>query len=125
MCECEEVIDKGICNKGFIWNPRNCKWECDKSCDIGEYLDYSNCRCREKLVDKLIEEYTKNINEVEITEITQDKNKYSSCTIYIVLFSIFFTINVETCTYFIYYKYMNGNKENDLRYDYTHRAKNY
>ena len=20
--------------------------ECDKSCDIGEYLDYSNCKCK-------------------------------------------------------------------------------
>ena len=39
MCECEELIDKGICDKGFIWNPSNCKCECDKSCDIAEYLD--------------------------------------------------------------------------------------
>ena len=32
--ECIELIDKGICDKGFIWNPSNC--ECDKSCDVGE-----------------------------------------------------------------------------------------
>ena len=32
--------DKGICDKGFILNPSNCKYECDKSCDAGEYLDY-------------------------------------------------------------------------------------
>ena len=24
-CECKELIDKGICNKGFIWNPSNCE----------------------------------------------------------------------------------------------------
>ena len=47
-CECKELIDKGTCNKGFIWNPSNCECECDKSCDIGEYLDYKNCRCRKK-----------------------------------------------------------------------------
>ena len=29
--------------------------KCDKSCDVGEYLDYENCKCRQKLVDKLIE----------------------------------------------------------------------
>ena len=34
------LIDKGICDKGFIWNPSNCGCECDKTCDIGEYLDY-------------------------------------------------------------------------------------
>ena len=29
-----------MCDKGFIWNPFNCECEFDKSCDIGEYLDY-------------------------------------------------------------------------------------
>ena len=45
-CECKELIEKGVCNKGFIWNPSNCECECDKSCDIGEYLNYENCKCR-------------------------------------------------------------------------------
>ena len=66
-CECKERIDKGVCNKGSIWNPSNCECECDKSCDVGEYLDYENCKCRRKLVDKLVEECTKNIDEVKIT----------------------------------------------------------
>ena len=35
--ECNELIDKGICDKGFIWNPSNC--ECVESCDVAEYLD--------------------------------------------------------------------------------------
>ena len=47
-CECKELIDKGMCDKGFIWNPNNCECECDKSYDIGEYLDYKNCRCKNK-----------------------------------------------------------------------------
>ena len=55
-CECKELIDKGICDKGFIWNTSNCECECDKLCDIGEYLDYEHCKCRKKLVDKLVEE---------------------------------------------------------------------
>ena len=46
ICECKELIDKETC--GFIWNPSNFECECDKSCDIGEYLDYKNCRCRRK-----------------------------------------------------------------------------
>ena len=32
--ECKELIDKGICDKGFIWKPRNCEGECDKSCNV-------------------------------------------------------------------------------------------
>ena len=23
-CECKKLIDKGVCDKGFIWNPSNC-----------------------------------------------------------------------------------------------------
>ena len=61
---------------------------------------------------------------MKITGITQDEDKYSSCTIYIVLFSIFFSINTEIVSYFTYYKYMSNNK-NSLRYDYTYQAKNY
>ena len=45
-----------MCDKEFIWNPSNCECECDKSCDIGEYLDYKNCKCRKKIIDKLVEE---------------------------------------------------------------------
>ena len=38
-CECKELIDKGVCHKGFIWNLINYECECDKFCSIGEYLD--------------------------------------------------------------------------------------
>ena len=44
-CECKELIEKGVWNKAFIWNPSNCECECDK-CDVREYLDYENCKCR-------------------------------------------------------------------------------
>ena len=49
-------------DKGFIWNPSNCECECDKSCDIWVYLDYKNCRCRKKIIDKLVEECSENID---------------------------------------------------------------
>ena len=26
-----------ICDTGFYWNPSNCEYECNKSCDVGEY----------------------------------------------------------------------------------------
>ena len=47
-CECKELIDQEACNRGFIWNPSNCECYCDKACDVGEYLDYENCKCRKK-----------------------------------------------------------------------------
>ena len=43
-CECKELIDKGICDKGFVLKLSNCECECDKSCDVREYLDYENLK---------------------------------------------------------------------------------
>ena len=50
-----------MCDKGFIWNTSNYECECDKGYNVGEYIDYENCKCRKKLIDKLIEECTENI----------------------------------------------------------------
>ena len=116
-CESKELIDKGVCDKGFIWNPSNCECECDKACDVGEYLDYENCKCRKKLVDKLVEECTETVEEVKLAKITsmelhsielhsaknENKHKCSSCTLCIVLFPILFAINVGIGTYFLYF----------------------
>ena len=102
------MIDKGVCDKGYIWNPSNCECECDKSCDIGKYLDYENCKCRKKLVDKLVDECTETVEEVKLAKITlaENENSYkcSSCTVYTVLFWIFFTINIGGIgAYFVYF----------------------
>ena len=59
------MIDKGICDKGFIWDASNCECKCDKSCNVGEYLGYKNCKCSTNLVDKLVEECNENIHEKE------------------------------------------------------------
>ena len=101
-------------NTGSIWNPSNRECECDKSCGVGEYLDYENCKCRKKLYDKLIEECTKTVEEVELAKITstelhlaehENKHKCSSCTLYIVLFSIIFTVKVEIGSSFLYFRW--------------------
>ena len=58
---------------------------------------------QKKLVDKLVDECTETIEEVKLAE---NKNSYkcSSCTVYTVLFWIFFTINVcGMGAYFIYF----------------------
>ena len=76
--------------------------------------DYANCKCRKKLVDKLVEECTENIDEVKIvgTTLFERRNEFkSSCIIYVVLTAIVFTISIGVGTYFIYYKYMNHNKK--------------
>ena len=104
-CECKELIDLGICDKGFIWNPSNC--ECDKSCDIGEYLDYENCKRRKKIIDKLIDECTETIEAVKLAKITlaENENRYSSWRVYIVLMIVILTIFTGITIYFVYYNW--------------------
>ena len=45
-CECKELIEKSVCVIWLIWISSNCECECDKSCNVGEYLHYENCKCR-------------------------------------------------------------------------------
>ena len=85
-----------MCDKWFIWIPSNCKCESDKLGDVGEYLDYENCKCRKKIVDKLVEECAETVEEAKIAE---NKNwntrKCNSCILYIVLFSILLQLTLE------------------------------
>ena len=110
-----------MCDKGFIWNHSNCECECDKACDVSEYLDYENCKCRKKLVDKLVDECAETVEEVKLAKITlaKNENKYkcNSCRLYIVLFSILFTINVGIITYFVYSHWFFKKNFNRVEFD--------
>ena len=72
----------------------NCECECDKPCDVGEYLDYENCKCRKKLVHKLVEECTENVEEEKLAKITsaehESRRGCSFYTLYIVLYCHWF-----------------------------------
>ena len=59
-------VVKNIDVKELIWNPSNFDFGCDKLCDVGKYLDYENCKCRKRLVDKLVEECSDNIDGNEM-----------------------------------------------------------
>ena len=94
----------------FIWNPSNCECECEKSCDIGEYLDYKNCMSRKSIVDKLVEECTKIVDENKIYNETLSTillNDLSSdsvfCTPYVVLFAVFLVTGVIISSVFLYF----------------------
>ena len=117
-CECkEDLINKMVCDKGYIWNPSNCACECDKSCGIGQYLDYKSCVCRNSLVDKLVEECTNIIHGDTICSKTltvTSSNDCSSCTPYIVLFTTFLSVSVIISGAFIYFHWYK-NKQLDSK----------
>ena len=68
----------------------------------------------------------KNVKEVKLAKITsaEDKNKHkgSSCTLFIMLFSVIFTINVVIGTYCLYYTYINCDKETGIKYDFIYQT---
>ena len=78
-------------------------------CDIGEHLDYENCKYRKKLVDKLVEEGIENVDEVKIAGMFLFEHE-NDCvcyyTICVVLAVIFLTIIIGIGAYSTY-KYMN------------------
>ena len=71
------------------------------------FSDYENCKCRKKLVDKLVGEYTETVKDMKLAKIAlaehESRGGCSSCTLYIVLISAFFTINVGLGSYFLYF----------------------
>ena len=104
-CECKELIDKGRCDKEFIWTPSICECEFDKSCDVGEYLDYANCNWRKRLIDKLVEECSENIdgNEMIYNATLNDYEKVcNSFTVYTVLLVMLFIISISISSAFTY-----------------------
>ena len=99
------MIEKGRCDEGLIWNPSKCECKGDKSCDVGQYLDYESCKCRKKLIDKLVEGCSENIhgNELIYNKTLNDyKNVCNFCTIFVILL-IFFIISTGLSCAFVYF----------------------
>ena len=88
-------------------NPSNCNCECNKLCNIREYLDHKNCKYRKKVVDSLVEKCSENINENEVVynktfNVLVGDHKCGFCTLYIVLFVVILVIGVIIGSVFIY-----------------------
>ena len=127
--ECKESIDKGLCDKGYIFNPSNCKSECDKSCNTSQYLDYLDCKCKKKIIDLIVEkciEYdddetklvnitvTKTDNQAKIV----NKTVKNSCKVYIILAIVFIVISTVYAIYFVYYNwFLIKNKDIFTKYN--------
>ena len=95
-----------VCDKGYIWNSSTCACECDKLCDIGQYLDYKKCVCRKSLVDKLVEKCINVIDGDTMYNETLTVTSSNDCawrTPYIVLFIIFLSISVIISDVFAYF----------------------
>ena len=88
----------------------------NKDGNVGEYLNYSDCKCRKKLTNELIDECIETIEETKIVNITvENENNYecASCIVYIVLMIVAFTIFTAITVYLIYYNWYLINNNNN------------
>ena len=74
-------------------------------------MDYKICKCRKKIVEKLVEECSENSdghkmlhNEtLDVIPLNDYKKACNSCAIYIELFAVFFITSICISSIFIYF----------------------
>ena len=101
-CRCDYNEDfAGIisCDKGYMWNPSTCECQSDKWCKQGQYLDHKNCVCKNRLIDRVIEECTSVINETMIN----NKDNITNNNTYLIVFIAFLIGFIVFLIGFIYY----------------------
>ena len=110
-CDCNEDSAGMInCTKGYTCNPSTCECQCDMWCKPGQYLDYKNCICKNKLIARVIAECTSVINETMINNKDNIDNNNTITNIFIGLFAVvMFAVIVCFCV-FAYFKWFKGKK---------------
>ena len=110
-CNCNEDFAGIInCTKGYTWNPSTYECQCDMWCKPGQYLDYKNCICKNKLIGRVISECTSVINETMMNKKDNIANDNTITNIFIGLFSVLmFAVIVCFCV-FAYFKWFKGKK---------------
>ena len=109
-CDCNEDLAGMInCAKGYTWNPSTCECQCDTWCKPGQYLDYKNCVCKNKLIGRLTEECTSVINETMINN-KDSGNNNTLRNVFIGLFSVAVLIGIICFCVFAYFKWFKGKK---------------
>ena len=107
---------------------RSC--ECDKSCNVGEYVDYMNCKCRKRLIDNLVEKYNEDIDgnevaaktavtyNVTLNDFELNKKLFKSwmlCVILLIVAWVLIVIGVSNA-YLYFYRYIKRNSLYALSY---------
>ena len=79
-------------------------------CKPGQYLDYKNCVCKNKLVGRIIEECTNVINETMINNKDNIDNNNTVTNTFIGLFSVLLFVGIVCLCMFAYFKWIKGKK---------------
>ena len=113
-CDCrQDLISKLTCDKGFLWNPSSCYYECDRSCRIEQYLDYTNSMGKNKLpiINNLVEECINIVDGETFYEKTLDDSP--SCASHVGLLVSFLVTTVSSGIFIYFYWYKKKNSYAD------------
>ena len=96
-----------------MWNPTTCSCECDLSCKQGQYLDYKNSVCKNRLIDRVTELCSSFINEkvVDVDEngvVIYEKDQGNN--VYVALFYVALLIGVIAGSVFEYRRWFKDKK---------------
>ena len=73
-------------------------------------IDHENCICKNKLIGRIIEEYTSVINETMINNKDNIANDNTITNIFIGLFSVLLFVGIVCFYVFAYFKWIKGKK---------------
>ena len=99
-----------------MWNPSTCDCECDKTCEVGEYLDIKNFPCKDRVINDLIWTCEDDIlNIAKATLVVDKKVKYenNNCfipTISLIIMGLLLIITISINCYLYYTKCYLRNK---------------
>ena len=87
-CDCnEDFVDIINCTKGYMWNPSTCECQRNMWYKPGQYLDYKNCICKNKLISRVISECTSVVNKTMINN--RDNITNDNTATYWIIFNTF------------------------------------
>ena len=79
-------------------------------CKPGQYLDYKNCVCKNKLIGRVISKCTSLINETMINNKNNIVNDDTITNIFVDLFSVLLFVGIVCFCIFAYFKWIKGKK---------------
>ena len=79
-------------------------------CKPGQYLDYKNCVCKNKLIGRVISKCTSLINETMINNKNNIANDDTITNIFVDLFSVLLFVGIVCFCIFAYFKWIKGKK---------------
>ena len=126
-CKCICRLNSSVCNSKQIWNSDTCRCDCNEdiasiinstkgymwnlsTSKIGQYLDYKNCVCKNKLVSRVIAECTSVVNETLMNNRDNEYNDDTVANIFIGLFSVLLFVGIVCFCVFAYFKWIKGKK---------------